>query len=76
MEKSSKEMFDKIKCCATCVFCMVGNDEIVCAGRTDEYGFPIDKMKKIYPNGCEEYEVSIHDYIDILKEYEKTKNRA
>ena len=60
-------MFEEIKCCETCVFCMVGNGEFVCAGRTEEYGFPIEKMIKKYPKGCEEYEVNIRSYLSHFK---------
>ena len=50
------------KCCATCEFCMSGDDDLVCAGGTDTYGMKIKETEKMFPNGCDEWEISIKDY--------------
>lgn len=57
--------------CLNCEFCMSDNNTLVCAGRIEEYGMPIDKMIKEYPNGCECFNYSLKAYIENEKEKEK-----
>lgn len=51
------------KNCINCVFCM-GNG---CAGRNEEYGKPIKDVIKKFPNGCEEFEYTLNNFIENEK---------
>lgn len=57
--------------CLNCEFCMCGNDTLVCAGRDEEYGMPIDEMEKKYPNGCDCFGYSLNAYIENEKKKER-----
>ncbi len=46
------------KSCNTCIFNMG-----VCSGRTKEYGKSIEKVMKLFPNGCEEFEYKLEAFI-------------
>lgn len=53
--------------CTTCEF----NNYVVCMGsgrRTDNgentYGMPIEEAMEMFPNGCEDYGISLLDFID------------
>lgn len=61
------------KNCTTCEFY-----NSVCMGygkRTDNgqftYGMPIEEAIKMFPNGCEDYGISLRDYIDDMEKDEK-----
>ena len=54
------------KNCNNCVFNMG-----VCAGRTKEYGMPIEKVMQLFPNGCEEFEYTLEAYNENEKKKEK-----
>lgn len=54
--------------CASCT----SNMGVVCAGYgkridngEDKYGMPIEKAMELYPNGCEEYSISMMSYCDL-----------
>jgi hypothetical protein len=56
--------------CSTCEF-NFGN---VCAGhgiRTDNgqdtYGMPMEEVDKMFPNGCDDYGISLDDFIEQEK---------
>lgn len=56
------------KSCVTCEF----NTGIVCMGsgrRTvngeNTYGMPIEEAKKMFPDGCEDWELSFADYMSM-----------
>lgn len=60
------------KCCNTCEFCMIGDDNktLVCAGHNDAfgngkdtYGMPVKETKKLFPNGCCDYEISFMHFM-------------
>lgn len=58
------------KCCGTCELCMPINGELLCAGGTilpdgrKTYGMKIDETEKLFPNGCDDYSVSLGFYMD------------
>ncbi len=63
------EKGDKLvkKCCRTCEF----NFGSVCAGygtRTDNheltYGMPMKEARKMFPNGCDDYGISLDAFIE------------
>lgn len=54
-------------CCSTCRF----NFDGICASHTfidnvDLYGSSIASMESVYPDGCDEYEVSLDLFCAIL----------
>lgn len=66
-----------VRCCDTCEFF-----NCVCMGfgkRTDNgeytYGMPIEEAIRMFPNGCEDYGISLDAYIDDMEELEKVKTR-
>ena len=61
IELSEFELVEKK--CMNCEFCMGNDKKIVCAGRSDLYGEDIEKVIKIYPNGCEEFEYTLENFI-------------
>lgn len=69
------EDFDNIflleKNCMRCVFCM-GN---VCAGRSEDYGEPIEKVRMKFPNGCEEFKYTLNDFIENEELKEELLNK-
>ena len=60
------------KCCDTCEFKFYGDDGI-CAGygkiseNENTYGKPIKEVKKIFPNGCEDWGISLEACIEEEK---------
>ena len=59
------------KCCGSCELCMPNNKgDLICAGGIDlpdgrnTYGMSIEETEKIFPNGCEDYEISFHCFMD------------
>ena len=60
------------KSCDTCEFQFYGKNGI-CAGK--EYGKPMKEVKKIHPNGCEEWGISFEAYCkEESKKLRKQKN--
>lgn len=60
MDKHIREDGDN---CFTCEFCMYDMDDVmICAGRTKEYGMPVDLLQVMFPNGCEEWEMSFFEF--------------
>lgn len=60
------------KCCYSCVF----DFGTVCAGgakRTDNgestYGMPMEEAEAMFPNGCEDYEIALWAYEELLEKY-------
>lgn len=56
------------KCCDTCEL----NNGMVCTkyGKRScfgdyTYGIPIDETKKMFPDGCEEWEISVREYLAV-----------
>ena len=69
LQRMKAETGDKLveQSCATCEF-NFGN---VCAGygtRTDNgkntYGMPMDEAEKMFPDGCEDYGISLDAFIE------------
>lgn len=48
--------------CKSCDICEFNMG--VCAGRSDIYGKPIDEVKKSYPDGCDEFEISFSEFMN------------
>lgn len=69
LQRMKAEIGDKLveQSCATCEF----NFGTVCAGygtRTDNgkntYGMPMDEAEKMFPDGCEDYGISLDAFIE------------
>lgn len=50
------------KSCKNCEFAMSGNGQIICSGRSDDYGRNITELIKLFPDGCEEWEISFNEF--------------
>lgn len=57
----------QVKCCDTCEM----NGPGVCMGPDRTYGMPIEETKKLYPCGCECWDISFGHYCDILDSLHK-----
>ncbi len=74
MEKN-KEIIQKH--CMNCEFCMPNGNELICAGRDEDYGTLISQMIEKFPNGCEEFEYTLNTFIlneKIKEEIDKSRN--
>lgn len=68
MNEIDRKLEEVEKCCGTCEL----NAGVACMGygkRTDNgeptYGMPIEDAEKMFPNGCEDWEVSFSVYQDL-----------
>lgn len=51
------------KSCDTCAF----DFGTVCAGNTDYYGVPMETVAELFPNGCDNWEISMDSFIEQKK---------
>ena len=59
------------RCCGTCEMCMPNDKgDLVCAGGMQLpdgrflYGMSIEEKEKLFPNGCDDYEIGFCAYMD------------